>query len=212
VSETMYDTVFTIGHSTHPQERFIDLLKQHGITAVCDVRSRPYSQFNPQFNHEELEKALVPHGIAYRFLGKELGARSDDPACYEGGKVQYTRIAQTELFKHGLKRVLSGLKQGLRIAIMCAEKEPLECHRTILVARHLAALGLRVEHIHADGHLESHDAALSRLAQIFNLPEGDMFHTREEFLADAYSRQEERIAYEIADETADDAALKGATG
>jgi uncharacterized protein (DUF488 family) len=208
----MYDTIFTIGHSTHPQEPFIDLLQQHSITALCDVRSKPYSRMNPQFNREELEQALQARGIAYRFLGKDLGARSDDPACYEGGKVQYARIAQTELFKHGLKRVLSGVKEGLRIAIMCAEKEPLECHRTILVARHLAALGLRVEHIHADGHLESHDAALSRLAQIFNLPEGDMFHTREEFLADAYCRQEERIAYEIAAGTTDDATLKVATG
>ena len=92
VSEPLQDTVFTIGHSTHPQERFIALLEQHGITALGDVRSRPYSQFNPQFNREELEKALGEHGIAYRFLGKELGARSDDPSCYEGGKVQYARI------------------------------------------------------------------------------------------------------------------------
>ena len=82
VSETMQNTVFTIGHSTHPQEDFIALLCQHSITALCDVRSRPYSRINPQFNREELEEALRPHGIAYRFLGKELGARSDDPRCY----------------------------------------------------------------------------------------------------------------------------------
>ena len=77
----MGDTVFTIGHSTHPQERFIALLRQHGITALCDVRSKPYSRMNPQFNREELEEALLAHGIAYRFLGEELGARSDDPHC-----------------------------------------------------------------------------------------------------------------------------------
>jgi len=77
----MGDTVFTIGHSTDPQERFIALLRQHGIIALCDVRSKPYSQMNPQFNREELEEALLAHGIAYRFLGEELGARSDDPHC-----------------------------------------------------------------------------------------------------------------------------------
>jgi uncharacterized protein (DUF488 family) len=195
----MGDTVFTIGHSTHPQERFIALLRQHGITALCDVRSKPYSRMNPQFNREELEEALLAHGIAYRFLGKELGARSDDPHCYERGKVQYGRLAETDLFKHGLKRVLSGMKDGFRVALMCAEKEPLECHRTILVARHLAALGVAVAHIHADGRLENHDSALSRLARLLNLPEDDMFHTREELLDDAYRRQEERIAYEAAE-------------
>jgi uncharacterized protein (DUF488 family) len=207
----MGDTVFTIGHSTHPQERFIALLRQHGITALCDVRSKPYSRMNPQFNREELEEALPAHGIAYRFLGKELGARSDDPHCYDRGKVQYGRLAETDLFKHGLKRVLRGMKDGFQVALMCAEKEPLECHRTILVARHLASLGVAVAHIHADGRLENHDSALSRLARLLNLPEDDMFHSREELLDDAYRRQEERIAYETA-EHGDSTMLKGAAG
>jgi uncharacterized protein (DUF488 family) len=167
----MQETVFTIGHSTHPQERFIALLLQHGITALCDVRSKPYSRVNPQFNREDLKKALLEHGITYVFLGKELGARSEDDACYANGRVQYDRLAHTKLFRLGLDRVRNGMKE-YRIALMCAEKEPLECHRTILVARHLAALGLNVEHIHADGRLESHDAALSRLARMVNLPEG----------------------------------------
>jgi uncharacterized protein (DUF488 family) len=212
MSALTQDIVFTIGHSTHNQGHFIDLLRQHGITALCDVRSKPYSRANPQFNREELEQALPSHEIAYRFLGKELGARSKDPTCYEGGKVQYTRLAQTELFKQGLKRVLSGMKENFQIALMCAEKEPLECHRTILVARHLAALGVHIEHIHANGHLESHDAALTRLARILNVPEHDMFHSREELLADAYRRQEERIAYDVAAEAANRATLKGASG
>lgn len=193
----MQNIVFTIGHSTHSQERFIELLQLHDITAVCDVRSKPYSRTNPQFNREELQVALLSHGIAYRFLGKELGARSDNPSCYEGGKVQYDRLAQTKLFRYGLKRVLRGMRDGFRVALMCAEKEPLECHRTILVARHLVALGVPVVHIHADSHLETHDAALDRLARMLNVPEQDMFHPREELLADAYRRQEERIAYEV---------------
>jgi uncharacterized protein (DUF488 family) len=205
----MQDTVFTIGHSTHPQERFIALLRQHHVTALCDVRSMPYSRMNPQFNREDLEKALLGQGIQYRFLGKELGARSDNPHCYEGGRVQYDRLAETELFKYGLKRVRRGMRDDFRIALMCAEKEPLECHRTILVA-HLAALGVAVVHILADGRLETHDAVLSRLARMVNLPEHDMFHSREELLADAYRRQEERIAYEVAEPA--DVALKGAAG
>jgi uncharacterized protein (DUF488 family) len=207
----MQRSIFTIGHSTHPQERFTDLLLEHGITALCDVRSKPYSRVNPQFNREQLEQMLLAHGIAYRFLGNELGARSDDPDCYEDGKVRYDRLAETELFKHGIKRVLRGMKDNFRIALMCAEKEPLECHRTILVARHLAVSGIDVEHIHADGRLESHAAALSRLIQILNLPEEDMFHPHEEFLAIAYRMQEERIAYEIPAATSG-VPVKGASG
>lgn len=194
----MQNTIFTIGHSTHPQERFIELLHMHGINALCDVRSGPYSRTNPQFNREKLEEVLLVHHIAYRFLGKELGARTNDPTCYVDGKVQYDRLAQTKPFKYGLKRILRGLKDGFRVALVCAEKEPLDCHRTILVARHLAALGVPVVHIHADGHLEAHEAALDRLARMFNLPERDMFRSRDELLDEAYRRQGERIAYEVA--------------
>lgn len=203
--------VFTIGHSTHPQERFIALLHQHGITALCDVRSTPYSKINPQFNREDLKEALRRSGIRYVFLGKELGARSEDPACYEQGRVQYDRLAHTDLFRRGLERVQEGMKK-YRLALMCAEKEPLECHRTILVARYLAALDFDVRHIHADGKLESHADALSRLARMFNLPENDMFQSREELLAVAYRRQEERIAYEtVATGGANGTTIKSAT-
>jgi uncharacterized protein (DUF488 family) len=191
----MPDAVFTIGHSTHPQEYFIGLLSRHGITALCDVRSKPYSRMNSQFNREELKTSLQKCCIQYVFLGKELGARSEDPTCYKNGKVLYDRLARTDLFRLGLERVQKGMKDH-RIALMCAEKEPLECHRTILVARHLAALGLDVQHIHADGRLEHHAAATSRLKRILRLPEDDMFLSSEELLADAYRLQECRIAYE----------------
>lgn len=168
--------VYTIGHSTHSEERFIHLLRQHGITALCDVRSMPYSRANPQFNREDLKKHLRAAGIVYVFLGKELGARSEDPTCYDGGKVQYDRLARTALFREGLDRVLEGMKK-YRLALMCAEKEPLECHRTVLIARHLAKLGLNVKHIHADGTLETHADALSRLMQQLHLREDDMFRS-----------------------------------
>jgi uncharacterized protein (DUF488 family) len=195
---TMQGTVFTIGHSTHPEERFFDLLRRHGITALCDVRSNPFSRFNPQFDLDVLKKVLPEHGTKYLFLGRELGARSDDPACYEGGRVQYDRLARTELFQKGLARIQDGMSKGFRIALMCAEKEPLECHRTILVARHLVALGVDVQHIDENGGLESHDDALRRLAQMVDVPELDIFHrSPEELQDDAYRRQENRIAYEL---------------
>ncbi|ODU50159.1 MAG: hypothetical protein ABS92_03910 [Thiobacillus sp. SCN 63-374] len=187
-------TVFTVGHSTHPIEAFIALLKQHGITALADVRSAPYSRFNAQFNKDALERVLKEQGIKYVFVGKELGARSEDPSCYKNGRVRYPLLARTALFRQGIERVLKG-SQDYRIALMCAEKEPLECHRTLLVARALDDMGVPIQHILADGHLEPHGEAMLRLLDLVGLPREDLFRSREELLADALARQEEKVAY-----------------
>lgn len=187
-------SVLTIGHSTHTIETFVGLLRKHGVTALVDVRSAPFSRFNPQFNKDALERDLKAQGIQYVFLGRELGARSDDPACYENGRVQYARLAQTALFQRGLDRVMDGATK-YRLALMCAEKEPLECHRTLLVARALVERGVAVEHILADGSLESHDGALARLLKLVGLPEQDLFRGRQQLVDEGMSRQEKRIAF-----------------
>lgn len=208
----MQQTLFTVGHSTHTLQHFFSLLKLHSITALCDVRSKPYSRNNPQFNREDLKTALSNQGIAYVFLGRELGARSEDPTCYDDGKVQYDRLARTDLFREGLDRIQEGAKK-YRIALMCAEKEPLDCHRTILVARHLQALGFEVQHILAHGELESHKDALDRLVHTFNLPAHDMFRTHEDVVEDAYRLQGERIAYDRSDvQDSQSSTLKRAAG
>ena len=186
--------IYTIGHSTHSAEAFLALLRQHGVEAVADVRSSPFSRFNPQFNREPLEQFLKANGIRYVFLGKELGARSEDRSCYLDGRVQYARLAQTALFQSGLDRVLQGAAK-YRVALMCAEKEPLECHRTLLVAKALAARGHPVLHIHADGHLETHEAAMERLLDVTGVPKSDLFRSRQELLAEAMARQEQQVAY-----------------
>jgi uncharacterized protein (DUF488 family) len=186
--------VYTIGHSTHSGEGFLALLSAHGVEAVADVRSSPFSRFNPQFNRESLEPFLKANGIRYVFLGRELGARSEDRSCYVDGRVQYGLLAQTPLFHRGLERVLQGTAR-YRVALMCAEKEPLECHRTLLVARALAERGQPVLHIHADGHLETHEAAMERLLDVTGLPKDDLFRSRQELLSEALARQEHRVAY-----------------
>ena len=163
--------------------------------AGADVRSAPYSRFNHQFNREPLAEALGSEGIRYVFLGRELGGRSEDPDCYEDGRVRYDRVAATELFRSGLARVMDGAARH-RIALMCAEKKPLDCHRTLLVARALEAQGVDVAHIHADGALESHRTAMNRLLDIQNLPrEGDLSGTRAELLDGAIARRAQRVAY-----------------
>jgi uncharacterized protein (DUF488 family) len=172
----MKSALYTIGHSNHEITAFTNLLRKQGITALCDVRSHPYSRFVPQYSREPLKAALVASGIAYVFLGKELGARSENPACYKQGRVQYDRLAKEPIFLEGVDRVMQGMGR-YRIALMCAEKDPVECHRALLVARKLFESGFLVNHILADGSLESHENLESRLLAVCKLPEGDMFKT-----------------------------------
>ena len=153
--------LYTVGHSTQELDAFIGLLKQHAIEAVADVRSGPYSQRFPWFNRERLMESLKQSGIQYVFLGEELGARRDEPCCYVGDRADYELIAECELFQKGLERVRQGLEQ-MRVALMCAEKDPMDCHRTILVARH-AQKFTEVEHILNDGSIETHGELEARL-------------------------------------------------
>jgi uncharacterized protein (DUF488 family) len=187
-------TLHTIGHSNHPIEQFIRLLTSNGINAIADVRSWPYSRRHPQFNKDRLAASLAEQHIAYVFLGKELGARSDDPSCYEGGKVQYQRLAASALFQSGIQRVLAGAGK-YRVALMCAEKEPLDCHRTLLVSRALERAGASIEHILSDGSIEPQERTMSRLIDLAGLSKEDMFRDREELVAAACMLREDKIAF-----------------
>ena len=187
--------IYTIGHSTHSTDTFLGLLDLHGISALCDVRSSPYSRFNPHFNMDVLSKSLRDHGIKYVFLGKELGARSNDPSCYRDGRVQYDALARTELFRSGIERVRVGVERGHIMALMCAEKDPLDCHRTVLVSRNLENDGFDILHILSDGSLESQAVAAARLVKQFNLNQDDFFLSAEDITDKAFRKQEGKIAY-----------------
>ena len=195
MSATQYP-VLTIGHSNHSPEAFLALLQKHGVGEVVDVRSSPYSRYTPHFNYDALNAALDEAEIGYVFLGAELGGRPADRSCYDAeGRVLYDRLADTDLFDDGIRRVMHTADERL-VVLMCSEKEPLDCHRALLVARTLVERGVAVEHILADGNLENHDDAMDRLMDVFKLPRnGDLFRSREEVIADAVSRQEKRVAY-----------------
>jgi uncharacterized protein (DUF488 family) len=186
--------LFTIGHSNHPIERLIALALQHGITAIADVRSSPYSRYNPQYNKRDLQAELLRHGIHYVFLGNELGARPDNPECYVNGQVSYEKLANTVLFKQGVDRIIKGMK-SYRISILCAEKDPLQCHRTILVCRQLAIQGIKIAHILETGLLEFHEEAEERLLREETHGPSELFRTRNEILSEAFYRRELKLAY-----------------
>ncbi|BAY32597.1 hypothetical protein NIES2107_44860 [Nostoc carneum NIES-2107] len=206
--------IFTIGHSNHSIEAFMTLLQKHGITALADVRSHPYSRYLPHFSQLPLKAALVNAGISYVFLGKELGARPNDLTCYVDGKALYEKIAATQLFADGIQRLIKGA-ETYKIALMCAEKDPITCHRAILICQKLRSLGLTINHILSNGELESHAALEDRLLELhqlrepelpqqiqlslfenISLPEAStMQYSRAESLHKAYHQQGEQIAY-----------------
>lgn len=187
--------VLTIGHSNHAIGAFLELLARHRMATVADVRSVPYSRRHPQFNRRALERSLGQHGIRYLFLGAELGARSADPSCYdEEGRVQYSRLARTATFRRGIGRVLDEAVVS-RVALLCAERDPANCHRAILVAPALVWRGAGVTHILADGGLESQEEMLDRLCAANGMPPRDMFRTREQQRDEALARRAREIAW-----------------
>lgn len=186
--------IYTIGHSIHSIEAFIGLLKAAGVNAVADVRSTPYSRYQPQFNKEVLSGSLGQAGIEYVFLGDELGGRSPDKNDFENGRVVYQRLKQRPEFDLGIERIILG-SQKYELALLCTEKEPLECHRTLLVSQALAEKGVLITHIHGDASLEMHDAAIQRLLKMHKIEEEDLFRSYEDQVSDAILRQERKIAY-----------------
>ena len=186
--------LYTIGHSRHPIAHFINLLKEHAVTLIFDVRSIPYSRRNPQFNQKTLAERLANEGIAYIFSGKELGAKSPGPDCYVNGIVQYDLIAARPEFTAGLERIID--KTGeFKPALLCAEEDPLICHRTILICRYLRGRVNSILHIRGDGSMETNEVFEQRLVKATGSGEADLFDTETSIIGRAYEMQGQRISY-----------------
>lgn len=186
--------LYTIGHSRHPIEHFVNLLKQHAVSLVFDVRSIPYSRRNPQFSRKPLAGRLAAEGIAYIFSGRELGAKNPNPDCHADGKVQFDLIAARPEFADGLDRV-TGKAGETRSALLCAEEDPLICHRTILISRHLRKRVDSILHIRGDGSVESNKVFERRLVQATGSGEADLFDTETDVIERAYELRGRRISY-----------------
>jgi uncharacterized protein (DUF488 family) len=147
--------IYTVGHSNHELSRLLNLFRRHHVNLLFDVRSAPYSRFAPQFNRQELEKALPAHELRYEFLGQKLGGRPDDPECYDpSGHVIYDRLEQTSEYREGVNEVLEVAGTGATVCLMCSEEDPTVCHRAISIGHFLSELGVRVDHIRRDGHVD----------------------------------------------------------
>lgn len=173
-------TIKTIGHSNHPIERFIGLLKEGGVKLLIDVRSMPYSRRFPQFGREQLTKSLTGAGIGYRWEGEGLGGMS-------AGVKSYRDAAARPEFTAALDRVIE-MARDTSLCLMCAEKEPLDCHRTVLVSRRLAERGAEIEHLLADGSMRPHMEIERTL--LSGSGGSDLFEDRGQQLARAYDARE----------------------
>ena len=155
--------ILTIGYGSRNAEEFISTLGRYAIQYLIDVRSHPYSQFNPEFCQDALEKTLRAAGIRYVFMGEMLGGRPSDPSCYTEGRVDYVKCRERPVFQVGLARLRSAWEQHLRVALMCSEGKPEECHRSKLIGVSLAEEGIEVRHIDEAGELKSQGEVIQLL-------------------------------------------------
>lgn len=189
-------TLYSIGYATKALDVFIAQLREHRVSALADVRSVPYSRAFHDYHREALAASLKQAGIAYVYLGEELGPRSPHPEHYNArGQVQFTRLHAAEHFLAGIQRLFDGMSKDFHIAMMCAEKDPATCHRSLLIAYYLRHQhDIDVAHIRHDGELESESALQERLMTLTGI-EADMLTSRCECLPLAWQEQCRRYAY-----------------
>lgn len=160
--------IYTIGHSSYSKDFFFMILNKYDINCVVDVRSLPFSKYAPQFNKDEIKRFLHGKGVQYIFMGKELGARREDRTLYESdGVLNYEKASKTMSFNSGIERIKTGIEKGYRIAIMCTEKDPMNCHRNILVARQLYKQKYEVKNILENSYIESQEHLEQRLLNLY---------------------------------------------
>lgn len=197
--------LYTIGHSQHEFEYFLSLLKKYNINYLLDVRSTPYSKYAITYNKEHISSLLFSHGINYSFMGKYFGARPDNIELYcEEGYLDFEKVSHSDLFIKGMNNVIMGLEKGNNISLMCTEKDPLDCHRAIMVARAFSLKGIDVKHILCNGKLQTQQELDERLLNKYfpNRAQLSLFNYNdvtndEESIKLAYKERNKEIGYHL---------------
>ena len=150
----MTPSILTIGHSRHPIERFLELLREHRVEVLADARSQPFSRFSPHFSRGALARSIEDAAMRYLYLGDALGGRPGPRECYGAdGQVDYDRVEQQGFYQRGIERLLKGVAR-YRVCLLCAEEDPARCHRRLLISRTLVRRGVEVRHIRGSGAVE----------------------------------------------------------
>ena len=196
--------LYTIGHSHHAISKFLELLSIHKVNYLMDVRSVPYSRYAEQFNREALQNIMNNTPVKYVFMGSYFGARQQNTALYnEAGYLDFERVRSYQPFMKRVDNLILGLKQGNNIALMCTEKQPLDCHRAILIARAFELKGIDVQHILEDGSCLTQSELNQNLLDLY-FPERNQMslfaantETEEEYLVEAYRLRNKEIGYRL---------------
>lgn len=166
--------LYSIGYGNKDSEEFVKILKEFDITYVIDIRSKPYSKFNPDFNQNKLKSFLERENIRYVFMGDTIGGRPDDITCYdEEGKVNYEIVKTKKYFKIGIERLKIAYDKNIKVVLMCSESKPCECHRSKLIGRVLSNEDIDLKHIDEKGRLKDQFTVMSELNR--GLAEYDLF-------------------------------------
>jgi len=166
--------LYSIGHGNRSPLEFLTLLRTFGVEYLIDVRSQPFSKFNPLYNRPNLEHDMAAAGIRYVFMGDTLGGRPKDESCYDSeGKVDYTLVSQKDFFRNGLQRLRTAQQKDCGVVIMCSESNPCDCHRSKLIGRVLAEDDIPLMHIDESGKLKTQAAVINELNK--GLSEKDLF-------------------------------------
>ena len=198
----MVDTVYTIGYSGFKIDEFIKTLKNKNINLVVDVRSSPYSQYYTDYNKENLSAILSKSNIYYRNYVLEFGARQKEKKYYPNGYLDFELFSKSEIFQEGINKLKNAMNKNYTFALLCSEKDPIKCHRTILVSRAFHLAGYNVLHLMPNGIHVTQDVIEERLLNEFfpNRSQISMFTpalTNQEYIVKAYKKQNEIIGYTI---------------
>ncbi len=155
--------IYTIGYGNRSIQEFIEVLERYGIAYLIDVRSVPYSRYKPEFSQATLMKRLMNYGIHYVFMGNKIGGRPDDAECYVNGKVDYEKVNNTENYQHGIQRLIVAFTQGHRVALMCSEGKPENCHRSKLIGVTLTKNNVSTIHIDENDIEQTQETIIERL-------------------------------------------------
>ena len=192
--------VYTIGYTAFSIDEFIEVINHYGINCVIDVRSSPFSNYYTDYNKDVLENTLKKHNILYRNYAKEFGARQLNPAFYSGDIVDFDKFIQSEQFLEGVSKIKKGIKLGYSFVLMCAEKDPIKCHRSIMLGKGFSNNNFTVKHILSKTKLESQTDLEDRLLEMYHKDRFQLTFFNEDLseanlLEDAYKKQNLLIGY-----------------
>lgn len=199
--------IYTIGHTNHSIEQFVALLRNYKINCVIDVRSTPFSKYTPQFNENNLKAELNRRGIYYINMGNEFGARRKNKELYTvDGYLDFEKTRKDVEFLNGIERIKQGCNKGFTITLMCTEKDPFDCHRTIMVSKGLKDKGFKVNHILPNMVIETQESIEERLLNKYYPNRLQLSFdittnlTDDEMIEEAYRKRNKEIGYTIGGE------------